>query len=111
LLKRILGLASASGLLLRPVRDQELGVARVALGYYSGRVQTLTIKLEPEQDAWLTRQAKALKRSKGGIIRDLIQQQQTGKDGSLGQALADLCGCLHGSKDLSTRRLKGYGRS
>ena len=70
----------------------------------------MTIKLEPEQDAWLERQAKALKRSKGGIIRDLIHQQQTNKNGSLGQALADLRGCLTGSKDLSTRRLKGYGR-
>jgi len=74
-------------------------------------MQTLTIKLEPEQDAWLQRQARALRRSKGGIIRDLIHQQQTAKNGSVGQALADLCGCLKGSKDLSTRRLKGYGRS
>jgi len=74
-------------------------------------MQTLTIKLEPEQDAWLERQARALRRSKGGIIRDLIHQQQTAtKNGSVGQALADLRGCLKGSKDLSTRRLKGYGR-
>jgi len=73
-------------------------------------VQTLTIKLEPEQEAWLQSQAKTLKRSKGSIIRDLIAQQQTRKDGSLGQALADLRGCLKGSKDLSTRRLNGYGR-
>jgi predicted transcriptional regulator len=74
-------------------------------------VQTLTIKLKPEQDAWLKRQAKALKRSKGSVIRDLIHQQQTRPNGSLGQALADLRGCLKGSKELSTRRLKGYGRS
>jgi len=72
---------------------------------------TITIKLEPEQDAWLERQAKALKRSKGAIIRELIHQQQATTNGSLGQALADLRGCLKGSKDLSTRRLKGYGRS
>jgi len=71
---------------------------------------TLTIKLEPEQEAWLGRQAKALKRSKGGIIRDLIQRQQVRPEGSLGQALADLCGGASGSRDLSTRRLKGYGR-
>jgi hypothetical protein len=71
----------------------------------------LTIKLEPEQNAWLERQARALKRSKGGIIRDLIDQQHAGTNGSVGQALADLRGCLKGSKDLSTRRLKGYGRS
>jgi predicted transcriptional regulator len=71
---------------------------------------TLTIKLEPEQEAWLDRRAKALRRSKGGIIRDLIQRQQVRPDGSLGEALADLCGCVSGSKDLSTRPLKGYGR-
>jgi predicted transcriptional regulator len=73
-------------------------------------MRTLTIKLDPEQDAWLEQQASALKRSKGGIIRDLIDQQQARKNGSVGQALADLRGCLKGSKDLSTRDLKGYGR-
>ena len=70
---------------------------------------TLTIKIEPEQEAWLERQAKVLKRSKGGIIRDLIQREQVRPEGSLGEALADLCGCLSGARDLSTRRLKGYG--
>ena len=73
-------------------------------------MRTLTIKLKPEQDAWLQKQARALKRSKGGIIRELIAQQQAGENGSLGDALADLRGCLRGSKDLSTRSLKGYGR-
>ena len=73
-------------------------------------MQTLTIKLKPEQDAWLQKQARALKLSKGGIVRDLIAQRQAGQDGSLGHALADLRGCLRGSKDLSTRSLKGYGR-
>jgi predicted transcriptional regulator len=71
---------------------------------------TLTIKLDPEQQAWLERQAKSLKRSKGGIIRDLIRQQQVRPQGSLGEALADLCGCVSGSPDLSVRPLKGYGR-
>jgi hypothetical protein len=73
-------------------------------------MHTLTIKLKPDQDAWLKKQAAALKRSKGGVIRELIDQQQAGKNGSLGQTLADLCGCVRGSKDLSTRALKGYGR-
>ncbi len=71
---------------------------------------TLTIKIEPEQEAWLERQAKVLKRSKGGIIRDLIKRQQVRPEGSVGEALADLCGCVSGSEDLSTRALKGYGR-
>ncbi len=72
-------------------------------------MRSLTIKLEPAQDAWLTQHARALKRSKGDLIRDLIHQRQARPDGSLGQALADLRGCLSGSKDLSTRSLKGYG--
>lgn len=73
-------------------------------------MRSLTIKLEPAQDAWLTAQARALKRSKGDIVRELIQQRQTAPNGSLSQALADLKGSLRGSKDLSTRPLKGYGR-
>src|SRR5437762_10097611 len=73
-------------------------------------VRTLTIKVEPEQHEWLDKQAKALKQSKGGIIRDLIEQRQAGQNGSLGQTLGDLRGCLKGSKNLSTRSLKGYGR-
>ena len=74
-------------------------------------MRSLTIKLEPEQDAWLEQQSHALKRSKGDLVRELISERQTTQEGSLGQALADLCGCLEGKKDLSTRSLKGYGRS
>ena len=86
------------------------GVDLLPARCYHFHVRTLTIKLDPGQNAWLERQAKALKRSKGGIIRDLIHEQQSGRKGSLGQALADLRGCLTGSKGLSTRSLKGYGR-
>jgi hypothetical protein len=73
-------------------------------------VKSLTIKLESVQHAWLARQARALRRSKGDIVRELIQQRQAQPKGSLGQALADLRGCLSGSQDLSTRPLRGYGR-
>lgn len=76
----------------------------------SSSMRSLTIKLEPAQDEWLTRQARALKRSKGEIVRELILQRQAHPNGSLGQSLADLRGCLTGSKDLSTRPLTGYGR-
>lgn len=86
------------------------GLASMAAWCYPGDVNSLTIKLDPEQDAWLARQARALKRSKGEIIRELIQERQAHSNGSLGQALADLCGCVSGSRDLSTRSLKGYGR-
>ena len=85
-------------------------LARPAFGHFAYSMQTLTIKLEREQHAWLQQQAKTRKRSKGSIIRELISHQQMGGTESLGQALADLRGCLKGSKDLSTRFLKGYGR-
>ena len=80
------------------------------LGVTIFNMRTLTIKLKPEQDAWLEQQARAVKRSKGALIRDLISRQQAaGNDATLGQQLADLRGCLSGSRNLSTRSLKGYG--
>jgi hypothetical protein len=87
------------------------GIAQAPFGCYASIVRSLTIKLKPEQDAWLEEQARAVKRSKGALVRDLISRQQAaGNQASLGDQLADLCGCLSGSKDLSTRSLKGYGR-
>jgi len=73
-------------------------------------MRTLTINLEKQQHDWLQRQAKLSKHSRGAIIRELISKQQKGKSSSLAQALSDLRGCLKGSKDLSARSLKGYGR-
>jgi Ribbon-helix-helix protein, copG family len=69
----------------------------------------LTIKLEPDQAAWLEEQARMAKRSKGTLIRELISQQRAGGNHATWQ-LADLRGCLSSSKDLSARSLKGYGR-
>ena len=74
-------------------------------------MRSLTIKLAPEQTSWLEEQARALRRSKGDLIREMIEGRQARKEGSLGHVLSDLCGCLNGSSDLSTRPLKGYGRS
>lgn len=74
-------------------------------------VKTVTIKLEPEQDTWLEQQARALRRSKGGIIRELISERQAMHGTSVGRKLHDLRGSLKGSRDLSTRPLKGYGRA
>ena len=73
-------------------------------------MKTLTIKLDEGAYAWLEAQAKAAKRSKGSLIRELVGQQTQGGQESLADALADLCGSLKGAKDLSTRSLKGYGR-
>jgi len=73
-------------------------------------VKSLTIKLDDGTYAWLDSQAKASKRSKGSLIRELLARRTNGRQESLGEALADLCGSLNGPKDLSTRGLKGYGR-
>jgi hypothetical protein len=80
-------------------------------GVTIGTMRTLTIKLKHEQDAWLEKQARLVKRSKGAVIRELISHQQAaGRESSLAEALADLCGSVAGSRDLSARSLKGYGR-
>lgn len=78
---------------------------------YPKYVNGITIKLDPAQNDWLTRQAKSRRCSKALIVRDLIERQRAGKDGpSLHERMQDLCGTLKGSKDLSVRKLKGYGR-
>ena len=71
----------------------------------------ITIKLEAAQINWLSYQAKARRCSKALVVRDLIERQrnQTGRQ-SLHERMQDLCGTLKGSKDLSVRKLKGYGR-
>jgi len=73
-------------------------------------VNGLTIKLDSGQIGWLRSQAKARGCSKGAIVRDLIEQRRTRANKCLHERMADLCGSLEGSKDLSTRKLKGYGR-
>jgi hypothetical protein len=71
----------------------------------------ITIKLEPAQITWLSDEAKAKRCSKALIVRDLIERQRarTGRQ-TLHDRMQDTCGTLKGSKDLSTRKLKGYGR-
>jgi len=71
----------------------------------------LTIKLNAGQIGWLRSQAKVRGCSKAGIVRDLIERQRAErKNQSLHDRMRDLCGTLKGSKDLSTRKLRGYGR-
>src|SRR2546425_1043609 len=96
----------------RPRRKSSylIRLAALAERCYVVGVKSLTIKLGEGAYARLESQAKASKRSKGSLIRELLAQQTNGRQESLGEALADLCGCLKGAKDLSTRGLKGYGR-
>ena len=59
---------------------------------------------------WLAAQARTRRCSKALIVRDLIDQKRAAKGKSLHEQMQDLCGTLKGSKDLSTRKLKRYGR-
>jgi len=71
---------------------------------------TLTVRLSREQRRrWLQKQAR-INRSKSQIIRELINSRMLTERQTVGEALADLCGCLKGPRDLSTRSLQGYGR-
>ena len=74
-------------------------------------METVTMKLEPKQKALLKERAKALGRSQGAILRDLIDEHLgTKKRPSLYEQAKDLCGSVRGSRNLSTKPLSGYGR-
>ena len=74
-------------------------------------METVTLKMERKQIALLKEQAKALGRSQAAIVRDLLDEHLAQKKRpSLHDLAKDLCGCLRGPKDLSTRPLTGYGR-
>lgn len=74
-------------------------------------METVSLKLDRKQLALLRERARALGRSQGAIVRDLIDEHLTPKTHrSLLERAKDLCGTVRGSKDLSTRPLTGYGR-
>ena len=55
--------------------------------------------------------AAALGCSQAAVIRDRVDRQLSQKTGpSLHDQARDLCGSISGPRDLSTRKLKGYGR-
>ncbi len=74
-------------------------------------METIAIKLERKHIALLKQQAKALRRSQGAIVRDLIDEHLGKKKRpSLYDQAKGLCGSVQAPKDLSTRPLTGYGR-
>ena len=67
--------------------------------------------MEPKHIALLKKQAKALGRSQAAIVRDLIAQHLGEKKRpSLHDLAKEFCGSVAGPKDMSTRKLTGYGR-
>ena len=73
-------------------------------------METLTLKLDRRHIQRLKDQAEASGRSQAAVVRDLIDRHLGRRKRSLHDQAKDLCGSINGAKDLSTRRLKGYGR-
>ena len=74
-------------------------------------METVTLKMERSHIALLKKQAKALGRSQAAIVRDLIEQHLAGKKRpSLHDLAKEFCGSVSGPRDMSTRKLTGYGR-
>jgi hypothetical protein len=74
-------------------------------------METVTLKMDRRHIALLKEQAKALKRSQAAIVRDLIDEHLGSKKRpSLHDLARDFCGSVSGPRDMSTRKLTGYGR-
>jgi Ribbon-helix-helix protein, copG family len=74
-------------------------------------METVTLKMDRRHIALLKEKAKALKRSQAAIVRDLIDEHLGGKKRpSLHDLAKDFCGSVSGPRDMSTRKLTGYGR-
>lgn len=73
-------------------------------------METVTLKLDRRQIQKLKDHAEATGRSQAAVVRDLIERHLGKKKLSLHDRAKDLCGSIAGSKDLSTRKLRGYGR-
>jgi len=74
-------------------------------------METVTLKMECRQIQLLKELARTRGCSQAAVMRDLIEQQLARKARrSLHEQAKDFCGCFSGPKDLSTRKLKDYGR-
>lgn len=74
-------------------------------------MQTVTLKMPKRHVQLLKDQARTRGCSQSAVIRDLVERHLTpGKRRSLYELAKDLCGSVAGPKDLSTRKLEGYGR-
>jgi hypothetical protein len=73
-------------------------------------METVTFKLDRRHIQRLKDQADATGRSQAAVLRDLIDRHLGRRPRSLHDRAKDLCGSVSGSKEMSTRTLKGYGR-
>ena len=74
-------------------------------------METVALKMDARHVQLLKQQARARGCSQAAIVRDLIDRHLSGGSQlSLHEQAKDLCGSVRGPQDLSTRKLKGYGR-
>ena len=74
-------------------------------------METVTLKLDRKHIEKLKQHAEATGRSQAAVIRELIDRHLGESEGqSLHDKARDLCGSIAGPKNMSTRKLKGYGR-
>jgi len=76
-------------------------------------MKTVSVKRPSPLAAWLTQQARKLRRSKSALVRAALEQQRSeqGK-GTCLDLMEDLCGCIRGPRDLSInpKHLEGLGK-
>jgi predicted DNA-binding protein len=72
-------------------------------------MDTVTLKLDRRHIEKLKDHAAATGRSQAAVVRDLIDRHLGSEQPSLHERSKDLCGSVAGPKDLSTRKLDGYG--
>jgi hypothetical protein len=73
-------------------------------------MEAVTLKMERKQIALLKARATFLGRSQAAVVRDLIDQHLAGKKRpSLHERARKFCGCVSGPRNMSTRKLTGYG--
>jgi hypothetical protein len=73
-------------------------------------MKTVTLKMDHRHVALLNERAKTLGRSRAAVVRDLIDEHLTKKKRpSLHDLAKEFCGSLSGPRDMSTRKLTGYG--
>lgn len=82
--------------------------------YYVYLVKTLTLRIDPALDRWLTDEAKRLGRTKSQLVREALVSQKNGdKAATVHDRMKDVCGIIKAApRDVSvnTRKyLKGFG--
>lgn len=77
-------------------------------------MKTLTLRIDPALNSWLTDEAKRLGRTKSQVVREALVQQRNGKKAlTVHDRMKDVCGIIKdGPPDTSgnlRKYLKGFG--